>query len=57
MAEKKIKKYYITFPFNYKMGEHLVVEASREVDKIEVLCSIGATVWTEEEWKDTQEKF
>src|SRR5882672_4583073 len=45
-------KFYITFPFNYRMGkDSLVVFAN---DRVQALCSIGATVWTEKEWKNAQ---
>lgn len=48
----KKQKYYITFPFNYSIGDSLVVFAE---SRIEALVMTGVTVWNEFEWNYSKE--
>lgn len=54
-AEGKEAKYYITLPFNYKVGDSIEVTIREVPDtawtRLQALTAIGAKVWTEEEWK------
>ena len=43
-------KFYITFPFDYKMGDNIEVEADNSLD---AYCKLSATVWPEKDWKET----
>lgn len=54
-SQKIYDKYYVTLPFDYKMGDSIVVYVKKNgLGRIDAMCSFGATVWTEREWNDMQ---
>lgn len=40
-------KFVISTPFDFKKSEPLKLEAK---DRLDAICSVGFTVWAEEEW-------
>ncbi len=47
-------QFIVTFTRDIKANEPIMVEAK---GILWALCSLGATVWTEEEWREAQERL
>ena len=53
-SKEQMNKYVITFPRDIKAEEPIEVEAK---DRAWAMASLGATVWTAEEWKEVNAKL
>lgn len=54
----KLAKFYVEIPFDVKMGQIIEVTARDTVmGRLEAFAAMGATVWTENEWKEAQARL